>query len=105
MDRLGFRVTVNPDNIDECDHLDREFALLAEAFDYSLEDAAGSSIAAKSVFAPYGVRKALVARIAAADRIGRCTGSCAFDSYLGQRTSFLMGGALNWEQIWEQRVR
>jgi adenosine deaminase len=47
--------------------LTREFALLADAFDYSLEDVRRLTVnAAKSVFAPYGVRKALVERIAAA---------------------------------------
>jgi adenosine deaminase len=67
LDRLGFRVTVNPDNrLMSATTLTREFALLAEAFDYSLEDVRRLGInAAKSVFAPYGVRKALVARIAA----------------------------------------
>jgi adenosine deaminase len=66
LDRLGFRVTVNPDNrLMSATTLTREFALLAEAFDYSLEDVRRLGInAAKSVFAPYGVRKALVARIA-----------------------------------------
>jgi adenosine deaminase len=47
--------------------LTREFALLAEAFDYSKDDVRRLGInAAKSVFAPHGVRKALVQRIAAA---------------------------------------
>jgi adenosine deaminase len=66
LDRLGFRVTVNPDNrLMSATTLTREFALLAEAFDYSLEDVRRLGInAAKSVFAPYRVRKALVARIA-----------------------------------------
>jgi adenosine deaminase len=68
LDRLGFRVTVNPDNrLMSATTLTREFALLAEAFDYSLEDVRRLGInAAESVFAPYDVRKALVARIAAA---------------------------------------
>jgi len=45
--------------------LTSEFARLADVFDYSLEDVRRLGInAAKSVFAPYGVRKALVARIA-----------------------------------------
>jgi adenosine deaminase len=68
LDRLGFRVTVNPDNrLMSATTLTRELALLAEAFDYSLEDVRRLQVnAAKSVFAPYGVRKALVARIAAA---------------------------------------
>jgi adenosine deaminase len=68
LDRLGFRVTVNPDNrLMSATTLTRELALLAEAFDYSLEDVRRLQVnAAKSVFAPYGVRKALAARIAAA---------------------------------------
>ncbi|HET9778941.1 MAG TPA: adenosine deaminase [Propionibacteriaceae bacterium] len=68
LDQLGFRVTVNPDNrLMSATSLTREFALLAEAFDYSLEDVRRFGInAAKSVFAPYEVRKALVHRIAMA---------------------------------------
>jgi adenosine deaminase len=66
LDRLGFRVTVNPDNrLMSATTLTREFALLVEAFDYSLEDLSRlGSNAAKSAFAPYGTRKALVARVA-----------------------------------------
>jgi adenosine deaminase len=66
LDGLGFRVTVNPDNrLMSATTLTREFALLAEAFDYTLDDVRRLGInAAKSVFAPYDVRKALVARIA-----------------------------------------
>ena len=45
----------------------REFSLLAEAFDYSLSDVRRLTInAAKSVFAPYQVRKSLVQRLAEA---------------------------------------
>ena len=68
LDRLGFRVTVNPDNrLMSATTLTRELALIVEAFDYSLEDVCRLEVnAAKSVFAPYGARKALVARIAAA---------------------------------------
>jgi adenosine deaminase len=68
LDRLGFRVTVNPDNrLLSATTLSGEFALLAEAFDYALEDVRRlGTNAAKSVFAPYEVRKALVARIAMA---------------------------------------
>jgi adenosine deaminase len=68
LDRLGFRVTVNPDNrLMSSTTITREFALLAEAFDYTLADVGRLTVnAAKSVFAPYGVRKALVERIAAA---------------------------------------
>ena len=68
LDRLGFRVTVNPDNrLMSATTLTREFALLGEAFDYSLDDVRRLGInAAKSVFAVDGVRKALVQRIATA---------------------------------------
>ena len=68
LDRLGFRVTVNPDNrLMSATTLTKEFALLGEAFDYSLEDVRRLGVnAAKSVFAAYGVRKALVERIATA---------------------------------------
>ena len=66
LDRLGFRVTVNPDNrLMSATTLTKEFALLGDAFDYSLEDVRRLGVnAAKSVFAAYGVRKALVQRIA-----------------------------------------
>jgi len=68
LNRLGFRVTVNADNrLMSGTTLTREFTLLAEAFDYSLADVRRLGIhAAKSVFAPHEVRKALVQRIAAA---------------------------------------
>jgi adenosine deaminase len=68
LDRLGFRVTVNADNrLMSATNLTREFALLGEAFDYSLEDVRRLGVkAAMSIFAPYGKRKALVQRIAAA---------------------------------------
>ena len=68
LDRLGFCVTVNPDNrLMSATTVTGEFALLGEAFDYSLEDVRRLGInAASSVFAPYRVRKALVERIAAA---------------------------------------
>jgi adenosine deaminase len=68
LDRLGFRVTVNPDNrLMSATTLTREFALLAGAFDYTLEDVRRLGMnAAKSVFAPYEIRKALVQRIATA---------------------------------------
>jgi adenosine deaminase len=68
LDRLGFRVTVNPDNrLMSATSMTREFALLAEAFDYTLSDVRRLTInAAKSVFAPYEVRKSLVQRIAEA---------------------------------------
>jgi adenosine deaminase len=62
LDRLGFRVTVNPDNrLMSATSMTSEFSLLAEAFDYTLSDVRRlSSNAAKSAFAPYEVRKALV---------------------------------------------
>lgn len=68
LDRLGFRVTVNPDNrLMSATTLTREFALLADAFDYSMDDVRRlGTNAAISVFAPYEARKALVERIAAA---------------------------------------
>lgn len=68
LDRLGFRVTVNPDNrLISAITLTEEFALLTEAFDYSIVDVRRLEInAAKSIFAPYAVRKALVERIAVA---------------------------------------
>ena len=63
LDRMGFRVTVNPDNrLMSATTMTREFALLAEAFDYSLADVSRLTVnAAKSVFAPYTVREAIVA--------------------------------------------
>ena len=66
LDRIGFCITVNPDNrLMGATTLTREFALLAEAFDYSLADVGRFTInAARSVFAPYEARKALVQRIA-----------------------------------------
>ena len=68
LDRLGFRVTVNPDNrLMSATSMTREFALLADAFDYTFADVRRlSSNAAKSAFAPYEVRRALVQRITAA---------------------------------------
>jgi adenosine deaminase len=68
LDRLGFRVTVNPDNrLMSATSMTREFTLLAEAFDYTLSDVRRLTMnAATSVFAPYEVRRALVQRIAAA---------------------------------------
>ena len=55
-------MTVNPDNrLMSATTLTKEFALLTEAFDYSLVDIRRLVInAAKSVFAPYAVRKTLV---------------------------------------------
>jgi adenosine deaminase len=66
LDRLGFRVTVNPDNrLMSATSITREFSLLAEAFDYTLSDVRRLTInAAQSAFAPYAIRKALVQRIA-----------------------------------------
>jgi adenosine deaminase len=69
LDRLGFCVTVNPDNrLMSATSLTREFALLAEVFNYTLSDVRRLGInAAKSAFAPYEVRQALVQRIAATE--------------------------------------
>jgi adenosine deaminase len=69
LDQLGYRVTVNPDNrLMSATTLTREFALLAESFDYSLEDVRRLGInAASSAFAPEGLRKVLVQRIATAE--------------------------------------
>ena len=68
LDRLGFRVTVNPDNrLMSATSMTREFALLADTFDYTFADVGRLSInAAESAFAPYEVRRALVQRITAA---------------------------------------
>jgi adenosine deaminase len=68
LDRLGFRVTVNPDNrLMSATSMTREFALLADAFDYTFADVGRLSInTAKSAFAPYEVRRALVQSITAA---------------------------------------
>jgi adenosine deaminase len=68
LDRLGFRVTVNPDNrLMSATSMTREFALLADAFDYTFADVGRLSVnAAKSAFAPYEVRRALVQRVTAA---------------------------------------
>ena len=62
---LGFRVTVNPDNRLMSDTtLTREFARLAEAFDYTLDDVRRFTLnAAGAVFAPYETRHALAERI------------------------------------------
>lgn len=69
LDQLGYRVTVNPDNrLMSATTLTREFALLAESFDYSLEDVRRLGInAASSAFAPESIRMALVQRIATAE--------------------------------------
>jgi adenosine deaminase len=69
LDQLGYRVTVNPDNrLMSATSLTREFALLAGSFDYSLEDVRRLGInAASSAFAPEGIRKVLVQRIATAE--------------------------------------
>lgn len=62
---LDFRVTVNTDNrLMSATTLTREFALLCEAFDYSIERVRWfCRNAAKSVFAPYEVRRSLVMAI------------------------------------------
>jgi adenosine deaminase len=65
LDQLGFRVTVNADNrLMSGTGVTKEFSLLAEAFDYTLSDVRRLTVnAAKSIFAPDQVRKALVERI------------------------------------------
>ena len=62
---LDFRVTVNTDNrLVSATTLTREFGLLCETFNYSMEQVRWfCRNAAKSVFAPYEVRKSLVERI------------------------------------------
>ncbi len=62
---LGFRVTVNPDNrLMSATTLTQEFALLSEAFDYTLEDVRRFTLnAAGCAFAPYETRRALAERI------------------------------------------
>jgi adenosine deaminase len=62
---LDFRVTVNTDNrLMSATTLTREFGLLSDAFDYPMERVRWfCRNAAKSVFAPYEVRKSLVERI------------------------------------------
>jgi adenosine deaminase len=63
--KLDFRVTVNTDNrLMSATTLTREFELLCDAFDYPIERVRWfSRNAAKSVFAPYEVRKSLVQRV------------------------------------------
>lgn len=70
LDRLGFRVTVNCDNqLMSATRLSAEFALLGEVFGYRAEDVRRLSLnAARSAFAPYEVKRALVERIEAFDR-------------------------------------
>jgi|SRR5829696_7068889 len=62
---LDFRVTVNVDNrLTSATTLTREFSLICDAFNYSIERVRWfCRNAAKSVFAPYEVRKSLVERI------------------------------------------
>ena len=62
---LDFRVTVNTDNrLMSATTLTHEFALLCDAFDYSMEHVRWfCRNAAKSVFGPYEVRRSLVDRI------------------------------------------
>jgi adenosine deaminase len=62
---LDFRVTVNADNrLMSATTLTREFSLICDAFDYSIERVRWfCRNAAKSAFAPYEVRKSLVERI------------------------------------------
>jgi adenosine deaminase len=60
--RLRFRVTVNSDNqLMSRTTLSREFALLCEAFDYTLDDVRWFTInAAKSAFYPFDARLRLI---------------------------------------------
>ena len=62
---LDFRVTVNTDNrLMSATTLTDEFALLSDAFDYSIDQVRWfSRNAAKSAFAPYEMRRSLVDRI------------------------------------------
>ena len=72
LDRLGFRVTVNPDNRSmSATTLTGEFALLAEAFDYLLEDIRRPRNQRTKCPAPYGVRQSA----GCADRSGRIGGA------------------------------
>ena len=60
--QLRFRVTVNSDNqLMSRTNLSREFALLCDAFDYTLDDVRWFTInAAKSAFYPFDVRLRLI---------------------------------------------
>jgi adenosine deaminase len=62
---LDFRVTVNTDNrLMSATTLTDEFALLSDAFNYSIDQVRWfSRNAAKSAFAPYEVRRSLIDRI------------------------------------------
>jgi adenosine deaminase len=62
---LDFRVTVNTDNrLMSATTLTEEFAVLSDAFDYSIDQVRWfSRNAAKSAFAPYEVRRSLIDRI------------------------------------------
>ena len=62
---LDFRVTVNTDNrLMSATTLTEEFAVLSDAFDYSIDQVRWfSRNAAKSAFAPYHVRRSLIDRI------------------------------------------
>jgi adenosine deaminase len=68
LDELGFRVTVNCDNqLMSATRLSRELGLVCDAFDYTIEDVRRlSRNAAQSAFAPYELKRGLVARIDAA---------------------------------------
>jgi adenosine deaminase len=60
--RLRFRVTVNTDNrLMSATSMSREFALLAEAFGYDLDDLQWFTVnAMKSAFIPFDERLALI---------------------------------------------
>jgi adenosine deaminase len=67
LDALGFRVTLNSDNqLMSGTTLSREFGLVAEAFDYQIEDCRRLSLnAARSAFAPWGLKRRLLEQISA----------------------------------------
>jgi adenosine deaminase len=67
LDELGFRVTVNSDNqLMSGTTLSRELGLIAEEFDYGLEDCRRLVVnAARSAFASWELKQTLIARISA----------------------------------------
>ncbi len=67
LDALGFRVTLNCDNqLMSGTTLSREFGLVADTFDYGVEDCRRLALnAARSAFAPWELKRRLAERIAA----------------------------------------
>jgi adenosine deaminase len=67
LDALGFRVTLNADNqLMSGTTLSREFSLIADEFDYHLEDCRRLALnAAHSAFAPWDLKRRLIDRITA----------------------------------------